>query len=86
MGGFFHKSITYSLASKFLMEHLELMGVLNMYGITIGIGFSLFFGNFLYKVSGNNMITPHIVFIVMTLLLQLPLAIKVIPDDRKLEI
>lgn len=58
------------------------MGVLNMYGITLGIGLALFFGNFLYKISGNNMLIPSITFVVLTLILFFPLALKVIPDDK----
>lgn len=62
------------------------MNVLLFFGISLGIGFSLFFGNYLYKVSGNNMIVPNTVFVFLGLFLFLPLAIKVIPDDKASEL
>lgn len=86
MGGFFHKTMVYALPTKYLFSHLEVMGVLSMYGITIGIAFALFFGNYLYKLSGNNMLTPSLSFVILTLLLFLPLALKYIPDDKAEEI
>ena len=62
------------------------MILLIMYGITIGFTLALFFSNFLYKISNNNMLVPCVSFVSITLVLFLPLALKCIPDDKAQEI
>lgn len=62
------------------------MVMLVMYGITGGISLALFFGNFLYKINGYNILAPSLTFVAISLVLFLPLAIKYIPDDRAEEI
>lgn len=60
--------------------------MLVMYGITGGIAIALFFGNFLYKTSGFNLLVPSLTFVTISLVLFLPLALKYIPDDKAEEI
>ena len=51
-------------------------------GINSGLITAVFFGNFLYQISGQNMITPLLLFVAIDLLIYLPLALWVIPRDK----
>ena len=62
------------------------MSMLLFFGISAGIAFALFFGNFLYKISNNNMVVPNAVNVLLGLFVFLPLAAFVIPEDGRLEL
>lgn len=50
-------------------------------GINTGIVAAVFFGNYLYQISGQNMIIPLLLFVAIDLFIYLPLALWVIPKD-----
>ena len=52
-----------------------------MMGINVGMIIAVFFGNFLYQLTSQNMLTPILIFVGVDLFIYLPLAIWVIPKD-----
>ena len=69
------------LASKYLYEHYKKMSIFLMMGINVGMIIAVFFGNFLYQLTAQNMTTPILIFVGVDLGLYLPLALWVIPRD-----
>ena len=76
----------YMLASKHLYAFYSRLSLYLMIGINVGNVVAVFFGNYLYQISSNNMFIPVLVFATLDVLLFLPCSLKFIPPDSATKI